>query len=262
LFCLACADLLPELHLAGLSDEQPVSAVEHEGVAAIFCEVAVDEYSGPAAEVRMQELSWVGPKVVRHGQVVEWVRQFSPVIPARFGTLFSSVVGLTQLLKHNLVQIKSFLDQAADREEWGVKGLLFKARAKERLFSQHLASHSDELAALSAGTRYFKERQIRAEVDNEMKVWLKRILKSVFDELSGASAECRRREVCFPSLEGGDGETVASWAFFVERQKTEMFRALVQKANIANEDSGLQFDLSGPWPPYSFSPTLNLEPCS
>jgi len=260
LFCLARADLLPELHMAGLSDDQPLSAEEYEGVAAILCEVPMDEFSGPSAEARMQELSWVGPKALRHGQVIEEIMQYSPVIPARFGTLFSSVPSLTQLLKHNLVQIKTFLDQAADREEWGIKGSISKARVKERLFSLKLASRSDELAAMSPGVRYFKERQIRSEVDKEMSVWLKRILKTVFDELSGVSAECRKREVRFPSLEGSDSEIVVNWAFFVERQDTETFKELVQRSNTENETSGLLFDLTGPWPPYSFSPTLDMEP--
>jgi hypothetical protein len=208
----------------------------------------------------MKELSWVGPKALRHGQVIEEVMQYSPVIPARFGTLFSSVLSLTQLLQHNLVQVKTFLDQAAEREEWGVKGLISKARAKERLFSRKLASRSDELATMSPGARYFKERQIRSEADKEMGDWLKQSLKSVFEELSGISAECKKREVCFPSLEGSDSETVVNWAFFVERQNAETFIELVQRVNAENETSGLSFDLSGPWPPYSFSPTLELEP--
>lgn len=260
LFCLARADLLPRLDLAGLGHDQPVSVEECEGVAAILCEVPVEDYFGPSAEAQMQELSWVGPRALRHGQVIEEVMRYSPVIPARFGTLFSSVHSLTLLLKHNMVQIRAFLDQAADREEWGVKGSISKARIKERLFARELASRADELAAMSPGARYFKERRIRAETDKEMNAWLKRTLSSVFEELKTVSAECRKREVHFSSSEGGDKETVANWAFFVERPNADIFRELVQRTNTAHEDSGLLFDLSGPWPPYSFSPALDMEP--
>ena len=49
-----------------------------------------EEFAGPEAELNLQQLSWVGPRALRHEAVIEEVMASSPVLPARFGTLFSS----------------------------------------------------------------------------------------------------------------------------------------------------------------------------
>ena len=258
LFCFARGSLLPELQMAGL-DDAPVFKEDLSNVTAVLCEVPIDDFSGPSAETRLQDLAWVGPRAVRHGEVIEYATQHAPVLPARFGTLFSSIDSLRRLLKSNLAQINDFLDWVTDKDEWAVKILLSRAEVRDRLVSEKFADQSEVLASLSQGMRYFKEQQIKAAVEKEIGSWMKAILKAASIEFTERSADWHRREIVFQAQEGSEVETVANWAFLVDRTNEEDFKGRVQKANAEYNSYGLSFELSGPWPPYSFTPVLEME---
>jgi hypothetical protein len=229
------------------------------GVTAVLCLVPVEDFQGPAADDRLQDLSWVGPRAVRHAQVIEWIMQYSPVIPAPFGTLFSTRARLQQLVKNNFLEISTFLNYVANKEEWAVKGWLARAEARDRLFSGKLAAQSKDLASVSPGLRYFKERQIRAQVERDLGDWLKGICSAIANELAKCSIDSLRRNII-----GGPGtnelEMVANWAFLVDRSWVADFKARIERANVNCGSQGLSFAASGPWPPYSFSPPLEIEP--
>jgi len=53
-------------------------------------------------------------------------------------------------------------------------------------------------------------------------------------------------------------EMVLNWAFWTAREDADDFRARVDRANEQNDQQGLLLQLSGPWPPYSFLPNLDL----
>jgi hypothetical protein len=259
LFCLARPALLPELQMAGLDPDTPIFKEDLSNVTAVLCEVPLDEFSGPSAETRLQDLAWVGPRAVRHGEVIEHATQYSPVLPARFGTLFSSIESLRRLVKSNLAQINDFLDWVTDKDEWAVKVLLSRAEVRDRLVSEKFADQSEVLATLSQGMRYFKEQQIKAAVEKEIGSSMKAILKAATIQLTESSADWHRREVVFRAQEGSEVETVANWAFLVDRTNEEDFKSQVYRANAEYSSFGLSFELSGPWPPYSFTPALGME---
>ena len=39
----------------------------------------------PIAERHLRDIAWLAPRVRRHGELVEWMAQWSPVFPAPFG---------------------------------------------------------------------------------------------------------------------------------------------------------------------------------
>ena len=88
---------------------------------------------------------------------------------------------------------------------------------------------------------------------------VKDIINDAVTELTQCSSDRRKREVLFRTHEGSEKETVGNWAFLVDRGNAEDFRNRIFRANAENTSNGLFFDLSGPWPPYSFAPTLRME---
>jgi len=258
MFCLARAGLLPELGTDGLNDGAPLFTHNLENVTAVLCTVSLEDFCGPSAEAKLQDFSWLGPRAVRHGEVIDGAMQHSPVLPARFGTLFTSLDLLERLVERNLTEINGFLDFVTDRDEWAVKVVLSRGEVRDRLFDDRLAKQSEALASMPQGLRYFKERQIRTEVEKEVGSWVKGVLNGLAKELVSHAAEWRKRGLGIRAQEEGDSEKVANWAFLVERRAAQDFRNTVFRANSAHNSHGLFFDLSGPWPPYSFTPALKM----
>jgi hypothetical protein len=145
--------------------------------------------------------------------------------------------------------ISKFLDQVTDKDEWAVKGLLDRARAKDELLPIILARQAGQLASLSPGVRYFQEQRMRAGLEKELNSWLKEVYKDF----------CERR-VLSREATGSEREMVLNWAFLVPRDVVADFRAGIDRANEKHAQRGLVFELTGPWPPYSFSPSLETDP--
>ncbi len=238
LFCLARTDQLdnfaePEIFLHPFS-----------GISAVLSRVSTEEFCGAEAEAHMQELAWITPRAHRHQQVIEKVMRHSPVLPARFATLFSSQERLENFLAEHTAAISKFLTNMVDKEEWAVKGLLDRTAAIDKLAAEQIAQ-----AQLSEapGKRYFQERRIRMAAEKQVNSWLKQVCTEIADELKSLAVDFSKRQVL-------DTEMVVNWAFLVPSHQVTEFCAKIEQLNV--KYAGLVFEYSGPWPPYSFSSSI------
>jgi hypothetical protein len=221
--------------------------------------VPVEDFCGPEAEERLQDLAWIGPRVIRHQEVVSGVMQHSPVLPARFGTIFLSPANLEGVLHRHHQTISGFLERSRDQKEWAVKALLNRPAAKEKLVASRLKREADRLACLSPGQRYFQEQRLRAACEQELQKWLQEVATELWTELGNCAAAVRERRLLSRGVTGSDQDMVLNWAFLVPEETASRFQARFQVARDYFSDRGLVLECSGPWPPYSFSPPLDPD---
>lgn len=253
LFCFARREVLPGIAGPGLDERSPVSSWAFRDVVAVLSRAPLKAFCGPSGEAHLQDLTWVGPRACRHEEVIERTMRHSPVFPARFGTLFSSLERLERLLETHYDTVSAFLNYAADKEEWGVKGLLDEAEAE-----RHLLSAPSLALPSSPGARYLAERQRRAEVDRRLKSWAEGVGASVAEDLQGRAAESRSLRTLPREASGRDRSVAFNRAFLLLRSAREDFRLRVEQISAEHSAQGLTLELSGPWPPYSFCPSLGL----
>ncbi len=259
LYCCALSDALPEApEVESVEEGSPPSLRRAEDLAAVWSEVSLESFAGPGSEERLKDLGWLAPRALRHQAVVEAVGRSSPVFPARFGTIFSSLESLDRLLETHRRELRQFLDRVAGMEEWGVKGYLDRAKARERLVDEELAAPGAALST-SPGVRYMQERRLRAEADARLRRWLAETSRRALDELSHRAAQTAERRPVSSGAAGPQPEMVSNWAFLVPRAGVDDLREAGARLGRELGDWGLAFELSGPFPPYSFTPPL-LEP--
>ena len=258
LYCLARADLLPVIEGIGVDGQNPLSLQNIFDIAAVLSMVSLDEFSGPSAESRMKELSWIGLRSWRHEEAVEKVMRHSPVLPARFGTIFSSLQRLETFVKKHHGAISNFLGKVADKDEWAVKGMLDKVKAREELFSDALAGKKGGLSA-SPGMRYIQEQRIRADIERGLNSWLKEACGDIAESLNRCASDFCERPVISQKNPENNKDIIMNWAFLVPRDAATDFHDRIHQANADRTRCGLSFECTGPWPPYSFSPCLEME---
>jgi hypothetical protein len=258
LFCFARPHALPSPKPRGLDDRHSVSQWVVDDVMAVVSTVSLEEFCGPLAEGRMKDLSWIGPRASRHEEVIEQLVRHTPVLPARFGTIFSSLKQLGRLVNMHRDTISRFLDRTMGKDEWSVKGIMDTSQAKEKVLSAALSRDAERLAALSPGMRYFQEQRIRSGVDRELQAWLREACGEIWKDLKSRASDCCERRVLSHNPPGMDGDMVLNWAFLMSRDSVEDFRACVDQLRLKYAEQGLSFHLSGPWPPYSFCPPLEM----
>jgi Gas vesicle synthesis protein GvpL/GvpF len=254
LFCFARSGLLPELSGTGVDGERPLLVLSFDGLAAVLSTVSVGDFCGPAAEARMEDITWLGIRAWRHEAVIEEVLSHSPVFPARFGTIFSSLENLEGVQRRHRSTISQFLERMSDQEEWGVKGVLNRERALQGLQSRYQAG--TELGSLSPGMRYLREQKVRMAAEKELHQWLQKTCARVADDLRRYATELRARKVIATVDSDSASEVVLNWAFLVPRGARADLCGHVERASAELAEQGLTFEITGPWPPYNFTPPL------
>lgn len=259
LFCLARPAAVEPLSQArGAEDRPAASTWTFRDVTAVICDVGMEDFCGPDAESNMQNLEWIGPRACRHDSMIEQAMQFSPVLPVRFGTLFSSLESLERFMDEHYRSISEFLDDVTGMVEWSVKGYWDRPKATQRVESAILARREQALSE-SPGMRYFERRQIRAEAEKELKSWLREITDRLASDLNNLAKDHRKRQPLH--CDGRDGSTVMAlnWAFLLARNAVSDFCLRIEQLNEECVPQGLVLKSSGPWPPYSFSPSLGHQ---
>jgi len=262
LYCLARLSRLPPLPLEGkgVDGQNSLAVATYQDLVAVWSPVPVEDFCGPEAEARLRDLTWIGPRVIRHQEVVAGLMRHSSVLPARFGTIFSSLANLGKVLQRHYDTIDGFLKRITDQEEWAVKGLLDRHGAQEKLFSLTLAREAESLEALSPGKRYFEEQRLRAAGNQELQRWLQKVCREVWTDLRNCAADARERRLLSREVTGSDQDMVWNWALLVPEKAVPGFKARLRDANARYAGHGLVLECTGPWPPYSFTPALDMEP--
>lgn len=227
-------------------EDRPVDCLRRGPFTAVVSRVDPSDWTGDAGEEHMQDLAWVGPRAFRHEQVVEAVMDGpSPVYPARFGTLFTTPEQLASTLRVHEEALQAFFARVEDAEEWAVKGLL----------DRDAAAAAPDAEEAQSGTDYLQRRQQEQEARGAVDAWVDEAAEALFGPLSAHAADTRVLPV--QGNAGRDQEVVFNWAFLVLDAQVEAFRAAARREREEYTSQGLTLDLTGPWPPYNFRPSLD-----
>ena len=256
LFCLTPETTLPELKGTGIDGLHPLLTEAIGDVAAIFSEVALEDFAGPEAQDRMEDLTWIGPRALRHEEVIMDVMEVGPVLPVRFGTVFSSLDAMKEPLRRHRAILSEFFRETAGKKEWAFRGYVNMPQARAQVLAERLAAEKEQLAGLTPGKRYFLEQRIKDAVNKEMASRLKGLGNQIVTSLQDLSAAFHERRLLAKEVTGREEEMFFHGAFLVRDASMEDMQRLLSDWNAAHQDAGLLLELSGPWPPYHFAPVL------
>jgi len=256
LFCLIPGAPLPEIAGTGIDGIHPLFVEVIGEVAAVLAEVDLDEFTGPASQENMADLAWVAPRALRHEEVVMAAMKYGPVLPVRFGTVFSSLTAAAEPFRQRQDILRKFFQDTAGKHEWTLKGYVNLTQARARIMAARLAAEKEQLAELTPGKRYFLEQKIKGAVDKDVTARMKEMAFDILTssrEKSAGFSECRlqQREVT-----GRDEEMFFHGALLVPDGSVSTLEIMVDEWNQDHESQGFQIELSGPWPPYHFTPAL------
>lgn len=231
-------------------------AHQHAGLAAMLAVVAIDDFCGAEAERKLGDLGWVSERALWHEHVIERGFHRAPVLPARFGTLFSSLPALERFIEANRKTIAGFLDAVRGQEEWGVKALLERPVARRWLRARIGGGPQDVAQPSSPGVRYLQERRAEAAAERELQSWLAENCEAVARSLDEHATRRRQRPRLESAAAGDLREVLLNLAALVPQERRERLFEHIGRINVERAQQGLNFVLSGPWPPYSFCPPL------
>lgn len=202
----------------------------------------------------LADADWATRRALHHAQVIELVWSKIPVYPAQFGTLFGSVHSLENLLDRQRASLDEFFQSTAGMAEWGIKVFFNPREAQNKWIEDRLEHEKAAFGALSGGHRYLAEQRLRKEaksrVASEYESLCTRLLNEVAHDASGV---CGR---ALPVTPDSEIQPLGHWAALWPVTFSPRVNERMEQALAAYRPMGVDLQWSGPWPPYSFRPSL------
>lgn len=224
-FCLvpASAEHLVAGLRTGFSDEErivPLRLVDRgplPDLIAVCCAVALEAWR---AEAERRDPMWLGPRAIRHQEVLEQLAEAGPVLPLRFGRVFAGASELRAGIARQHLAIAAFFERGARcgaLQEWALIGELLPAGRIDE-------ARDAALGIVEPGVLTIEHREL---------------------------APLARRD--------GGPEVALRWALLLPAAHVAELVQRLEEREGELQARGLVLEARGPWPPFSFAPSIDPE---
>lgn len=230
-----------------------VEYISERNIDSWYVHVDRSQFEGATGDRNLGDLDWLGPKVLAHQVAVEKLSKELPFFPAHFGTLFSSLEKLAALTRLNWRTLTQYFAEDALNVEWGIKCLVNWPLAVQSF--QQVASNRNE--AGGEGLNYLLKKKMIRDRDHAVRDWINQLASQIRESF----AEIAIRHHSLPtkaSIREGDWECLDNWALLVHPSKSDRVASWIKERHpeLLLDSSMIRLHLTGPWPLYSFLPTL------
>jgi hypothetical protein len=234
----------------------PVRPVEAAGLVAIVEDVGLDEYGEAALRRNLEDLAWLEAAARAHHRVIDAVGQLGPVVPMRLATVYRDDAGVSGVLAERGADFHQALRRIGTRRELGVKA--YAVLPSESGGAPGSAAARSPAAGAGAGAAYLQRRRSELSASKDARRAALESAQQVHRELSGLAADSRLHAPQAPQLTGIREPMILNAAYLLDDERDDDFATAVSA--LAKRYPGLRLELTGPWPPYSFTGPEEGEP--
>ena len=242
----------------GVDSRFPVELIREGPIAAVVSQIGLDQFDLEKLQGKTAEdLRWLGEVAARHHEIICQAAGSSAVLPLRLGTVFQSQDSLRAMLARCQSAVTAFLRQFGNRQEWGVK-LYLKGRRLDAMPEHPCPPPPHCLERPRNGTAYLTDKKAQQNHRRERRASLSQTIQAVERCLAGKAEYCCRIRNLPSDLTGRSEEMVFNAAFLLPSSVQASWLETVQDLGRDVDGKGLAMEVSGPWPPYHFCPSLGL----
>ncbi|CNG80394.1 Gas vesicle synthesis protein GvpL/GvpF [Mycobacterium tuberculosis] len=274
----------------------PVRGVRAGGLTALVSTVALAEYGEAALRANLEDLAWLEATARAHHDVVDLAARAAPTAPVRIATIYRDDTRVAEVLAAQADRFTGILDLISGRSEWGVKAYAAPEVIRGDTPADTPAdTRADTSAATGGGgadpggglapraepltgpqpataptgspgpsgspgvgTAYLRRRQEerRRRADAGRRVGEQ--AGAVHAELADHAVASRHHPPQDPRLSGRPGTQILNAAYLLDEEQVEGFLAVTRAAG--ERLAGIEVEVTGPWPPYSFIDTAGAAP--
>ncbi len=232
----------------------PAETVDVGRLRAVVRREPLARYDTKAVEAAVKEPGWLETQLRTHESVLASVHEAGPVAPFRFGTIFKTEAELREALARAQAGLGARLEELRGTSEWGVKPWI-DDEVLRRWFEENDCQARRERAEITAATepgrRYLLERRLARRVAAEA---AELALDRVHDAHAVLAAEAREASMERPSGfdEQGARRPLVRASYLLSADRLASFEAALSAMQKRDSPLGIEYVVSGPWPPYSF----------
>ena len=231
--------------LSGVAGEQ-IRLVATAGLAAVVGTVPLSEFGEEPLRRQLEDLDWLAAKARAHDAVISVIARSGAVVPVTMATVYLDDERVKTLLAARRAEFLAALARVTGRDELGVK-----AYADPSMLVARPEPSQPRGGESRSGTAYLMKR--KRELSSQESAY--RLAAAEAERLHAAllehAVDGKRKPASDPSLSGRDNWTVLNGTYLVEKAGEDDFRKAV--AALQETTAGIELEITGPWPPYSFA---------
>lgn len=235
----------------GISGADAPQLIRQGDLAAIAAPVPLAEYEAEALRPRLRDPVWLEAAVRRHHDVVSRIHSAHIILPAKFGSVYTSVDDVRHALERGHAELHERLAALTDCDEWGVRLYATSHQALDRMAARDepLDRLEQDMATASPGRAYFLRRKLHEARAQATERGLTELTRAAHERLAAHAVASELTASERPNASAADEEIeILHAAYLVPRSRLSAF-----VAELEDLASGPRDEWSGPWPPYSFA---------
>jgi Gas vesicle synthesis protein GvpL/GvpF len=240
------ADRLGQLRGVG---GEPVRSLSAGGLTAIAADVPLAEFGESAMRRNLEDLAWLEATARAHHHVIDALGQQGPLVPTRLATVYASDASVAAMLDERAADFRAALSRISAHQEWGVKA--YAGQPPVRGSRAAPAPARSARAPAGPGASYLQRRRDELSAHSQARHDAMASAKTIHARLSRLAAESRVHPPQAPQLTGIRAQMILNAAYLLDDERGDEFANAVTA--LAREHPGVHLELTGPWPPYSFT---------
>lgn len=254
LFAIARASALEGFSVAAFDGAGPARVERLGAFDAVVADVPTAMFSGEEAQKRLEDVAVLTPLAARHDAVIHAAMLRGAVAPVGFGGVFSSGAAIAEAIEPHASEIERFFDEAAGCSEWSMKVWTDRSAAIERA----KRAIAGDRAGAGSGAAYLLAKRLAADAERRAEDDILAAVDDLIDAVGEPIVDVTERSVAGATDDAGRW-LVAHVALLVRDDRRAVFDAALDEASAATDAIGVDLELSGPWPAYSFGPRFGAE---
>lgn len=223
---------------------EPLRTVEAGGLVAVVGSVPLDSFGDEALRRNLEDLDWLARVARAHDEVVDAVAGAGPTVPLRLATVYLDDERVELVLRRRAADFERTLRRVAARTEWGVKALLDAPPPREPVASGGGRTQRP-------GAAYLKRKREQLDTREQGERLAVEAARHIHAVLAAHAADARQHRPQSRQLSGIESPMILNAAYLVDNARGREFARVV--ASLDAEHESIRLQLTGPWPPYSFS---------
>ncbi|MEI7828685.1 MAG: GvpL/GvpF family gas vesicle protein [Prolixibacteraceae bacterium] len=208
----------------------------------------VGQISAIVSNISRTDLITDSTNALLFARIIDSLSHKFSLLPMRFGSMMESSGVILQMLERNYIAIQKNLGQIEDKFEYGLKVFCDSAKLKADLvektkFTTLPTEQSTTESKPSVYREWVNKKLEEHRLEEMFLTHVDKVIASITEQISGMNAVSKFRKMLT--------ETTIIDALFLLRkdQNAELMEVIT---NLKKQHEGLNFVMTGPWPPYNF----------
>lgn len=249
-----------QLNILGIDKKHNVYPVEGRELCVMVSKIDIDVFQDQVKQMFAElttsaDQSGTAALLQAHEDVVDTLMESTDIVPFKFGTILKDEQAAAKMLQDDEEKFKKLLAKCTGRAEWGLK-----VYADQQAFIQHTVQveptfkeMEEQRATLSKGAAYLLGKKMEVALKDDVTARLAKVSEVIFQELGKDAYEAKLNKTLPQKLTGKKKEMILNTAYLVAREKAARFCNQGKRLREQYVAMGLDLEVSGPWPPYSFT---------